>query len=225
MDKFIGNFFNVLISKDSFLTILGGFVGAFFAFWFFIVSEKRKENKEKINNMWYLSEYLGNLLLIFEFNNIAGEAMKKMNHTNITVDKYRYFKVQDNVFFKLGAYKITQEVFNFNLVLRDLNNNFEILNDIKSHIQDFILESNTKQIQNEYKITIESNIKSFLEKQEKMLKKLKRRKNKLENIISLAGFYNNYFSSNNIKKVYYKIRIILDKDYREKWILKNQETK
>lgn len=214
--------------------IISSFLGAFFAFIFFVIGQyliRSNEKKDKkVDNWNFIKEFISLQIPIIILNKTKAEEFNSIDINKpiqIFVKRFELFVVDNFFYTKINNYKILGTVIHFWSYLKILNEDFKILNDTVANLSNF---SRIAMIENKEK-NFEQTMKNNLEDLKKKTKIIYDRINEVEkkpgSIIDEINFYLWYEGSYFWNKYYFRFRYKLNSSYREKMIdiIKNKYAK
>jgi len=218
----IYNFFVLLENNKSlFLEIIGPFLGAFFAFCFFILGNKIQSkinwNKKVKKEHAFLERYLGNVYQIVLLNKeMLEKAINSYSNNSIDIFSFILIPIKDDITMNIKDKIFINRLEIYIAEIRELNFNLKNLSDFKKKIDNNLLGKSKGEVQRG-----EIMIKNFLEQAEVYKKTLEYHLYKINKIISenkvLLKKYKNWnYKKNKIEKEFEKRKEDVKKEAEER---------
>ena len=218
----------IIEDKQAMLIFFGSFLGAFFAFCFFVVGEiiiekwKRRKDWKKtyLNEHAYLERYFNYLFIVINKNIIFYKGIENnFNKKRTTVTNLCKLPVREDISMRLNDVEYFNKVESCITELKTLNDDIETFNNHKNKIVSNIEKLVFKQQRENLEKVIDYDVKFFIEESKVILNFQEMLKDK---IIDLA--IENRFLIKQYKTQWFnKIKNKFDKDFRTKRIEKNKE--
>ncbi len=223
---------NWILQNKEIISLFGPFLGAFFAFCFFIIGERwrsKREGKKKwrktfLNEHAHLERYLQYLIVILtsniEFQKII---IEQYNNKQLALRDLWLFPIREDSSMKLDDLTFLGKIEYLITNLKKLNADIKTFNDIKNkmnnNIEKFVLEQRREDL----KDMLEKSISIFLEESKIVINFQEMLKDEIIDLVSEDMFLYYFYKKKFIKKIIAKFRMKFDKNYRKIGIGKTKE--
>ncbi len=212
------------------IQIISSFLGAFFAFVFFIVGEylltKQRTRKAVLDELFAMKYYFAGLLYFFEMNLLYHRTIvEELKYDSITIQRINAFPLRETSWQSLKHLKVSSSIEYFLIHLKVLNQEIDTYNkvlDIYSRIAEVATVENRK---SEFEQSMAENIHRFKVNKEHLAESFSSNKQKLIAVIDEVDFSLNYLQYNFPKRLYYHFRIKMDPSFRDLCIQKAHDYK
>ena len=232
MNEIIQKILDVLMSRDSFLSLLGGFTGAFFAFLFFIVSERwrsKREDKKDWRKKYliehaHLDRYLQYLINAMD-RNIKIQETAEVQYKNrqislrglhpLPVREESSMRLDDMIFLN----KVEQLMTDLKIINTDITSFNDIQNRMNNNIEKFVIDQKREDVQE----MLERNISQFLEEGKIIITFQKMKRDEIIDLVAENMFLYKFYKKKFIKKIIAKLKMRFMTNYRQLGIENKKE--
>jgi hypothetical protein len=203
-----------------YIQTFSAFIGAFFAFCFFIIGQKwisnRAERKRIISELGRLHEYIVMQVYFFETNISTYQNISKNNESiSIHLTKFIYFPIEDDIYKKIGNYTVFRSIVTFIINLRVLNKDIQMINSWIKEISEFSRIAMIENRQEDFEKTIEENFNKLKSESDKIYSLIKSTKEKIDPLLAEIEFTRRIIEYFFLKRWYLYLRIRINPKYRE----------
>lgn len=210
---------------EDFVVIASSFLGAFFAFLFFLLGErilsKWKERKEIIEELKRIYEYVVDSLYYSVVNvNECDGILKATNPIVVTLNAFVPFPLGNGLYRSLGKFKVRESLVYFETSLRFCNIRMNKVGRYVDMLNDLSMDAMKNQIEDRYQVTMDVNQQKLKEDTETVRKHLEDIQKKREHLGAEIIFTLKLLQANWVKRVYVYGMLNISKTYRERQIQK-----
>ena len=206
------------------LEISSAFLGAFFAFCFFMIGQywlaSSQKNKETSSYLDALQEYIATQIYYFETNLQVCNLLAGMSPISITLNEFSIFPIENAVYQKLTGYQVSESIIKFIVHLRVLNESMGVINKWLGELSSLSRVAMLEKREDVFKDTMGNNTTELKEKVEKVREQIVATKAKISTLNAEIEFTKRYIQSPFWKKWYILIKMKSLPDYRSKQIAK-----
>lgn len=218
------------LQVEDWVQIIASFSGAFFAFVFFMIGEgwlsKRRVRIELIEELFSIKYHLASLLYYFEMNMLTHASLvKSLKYDGINPPKFLPIPIRESSWRILRNCRVSESIEMLYVFLKVINHNIDQYNELLKTLSHFAEIATVENRKDEFKLSMTESIENFKAESTKFYDLLSKQKSKLIQVIDEVDFTLNYFQYMPIKRLYYYIRMRLDKSFREECIAKARDYK
>ena len=209
----------------DFVTVASSFLGAFFAFVFFLLGEwmlsKRKERKELITNLKIVEEQIVDtiyysLVNVKECENILATE----NPISISLNAFVPFPLENGLYRDVEKIKVREPLVMFETHLRIANIDMQKMGQYIAILNELSLEAMRNQLEEKYQDTLGVNHKKLKENVKKLQEHLSAIQEKRERVLAEILFTISLLQANSLRRGCLNVILRLSKEYREQRIQK-----
>lgn len=221
------HFFYSLSSDEKFdiiMTFLGSFIGAFFAFLFFVIGDTWKQNKQKraiaINTLNIVREILFRHMTLFSILDTAQSGIFKGEAMSVNLHVLPIFPIEKNILPSISHLQIIKSIYSYFARIELINDDISGINRFNAEISDLAKYAMLKGNEEIYKETLEKNFVKLCEDVKKNKESASASKIINDDLFDELYWTIKYLKSNFARRAYIRLRIKLSPKYKEKMILK-----
>lgn len=211
------------LDPSDYIQILSTFLGAFFAFVFFIIldclNNSINKRREIILYLEHLKKYVVSQIYFFETNLIQLDRIKKIKPISISLFNMRMFPIEDYVDSKLYKYKVSESIIRFIISLEVSNDNISLINNYMMELSNLSRKIIFEGKESQLKDTMGENMNDLECKAKEIKDFLDQNKKKIGPLIDEINFTLWYEKAYFWSRLLFIIKKKINKNYREKKII------
>jgi len=216
--------FNSLQLSD-YVQMLSAFLGAFFAFCFFVFGQfcisSSKEKNNNITNLERMREYVVMQIYFFESNiQKHKNIIDNIAPIGVSVNELSLFPIEEGVYQRIGGFKVVKSIMKFIVHLRVLNENIRVFNKWLNELSEFSRIAMLEQREHDFSKTMSENVERFKKEAEKIYNHMTFTKETIDHLLAEIDFTEKYVRAFFWTKWYISLKIYFDSAYRDKQIEK-----
>lgn len=212
------------LDNSDYIQMATAFLGAFFAFVFFVLGElwisSSKERKKLISEIERMKEYVALQIYFFEQNIRNFENTAQIKPINILLNEFKLFPVEECVYQRIGKFKVTESILKFIVHLRALNEDIKTLNSWIKELSDFSKVAMLEKREDEFSETMKKNTEEFQKKAKVVQEHMQSTQAKVSPLIAELDLTLKYVKSGFWYKWHFLFRVKTNAQYRERQINK-----
>jgi len=188
------------LQLNDYMQVVSSFLGAFFAFCFFVLGQlwisSMKQRNELLLNIERMREYISMQSYYFEINisNIK-KLIENIQPIGISLDQLAYFPIEECVYQKLNKLEVANSVIKFVVSLRLLNENIRIVDRWIDEMSNFSRIAMLEKKEDAFMETMTKNVDKIKESSKKILESLEDYKLQIDPIIAEIAITKKYVES------------------------------
>lgn len=207
----------------DFVTVASSFLGAFFAFVFFLLGEcilsKSKERKQLIANIKIVQEQIMDTIYYSSVNVKECEnILATENSISISLSAFVPFPLENGLYRSLEKFKVREPLVMFETHLRVSNIDMQKMGKYIDILNELSLEAMQNQMEEKYRDTLGVNHQKLKENVKKFQEHLSAIQEKRGRVLAEITFTINLLQGNLFKRGYLNARLRFSKKYREQCI-------
>lgn len=222
--------FILIQSKGSlFLSILPAFLGAFFAFLFFIVQERWRSRREA-KKAWrktvlvehaYLERYLQYLTIIADENVVFQKTIEDQYHgKHLALRNLNVYPIREDASMNLEDLIFLNKIENLVIDLKRLNRDIETFNQMKNKMNEVIEKYILDQKRTDIAPMLENNLSLFLKESKIIINFQRMLKEQVGDLVAENSFLSKYYRKFFLVRFFLKKELVSSQEYRESEIKK-----
>lgn len=210
---------NTKQEPSVYVQTLTSFLGAFFAFCFFILgqlwSSSRKKRSNNIRDLDKMIEYINMQAYYFETNEAKyQDNIKDIRPISISLNELNYFPIEENVYQKMGRFKVWESTIKFIIGLRILNENIRVSNRWQEKHSEISQKAMLEKREDEFLPTMTEDVDKFKKHADKIYNSMISIKKQVNPLLAEALFTKKCIAASFLKRAYIRLRIYLNSNYR-----------
>jgi len=188
------------LQLNDYMHIVSSFLGAFFAFCFFVLGQRwiisMKERNDLLLNIEKMREYISMQNYYFEINiSNYQKLIENIQPIGISLDQLAFFPIEDCVYQKLNKLEVANSIIKFVVTLRLLNENIRMVNRWIDEMSNFSRIAMLEKKEDAFMETMTKNVDKLKDSNKKILASLEDCKLQIDPIIAEIVITKKYVES------------------------------